>query len=333
LYQANFGPVFRCCGSILRNAEDAADAAHEVFLTALGSMDPTLEGRRARAWLLTVARNHCLDVLRRKKRFGRALTTLGGDGDPETDLEAAVADRDLIDLVLKQLSFRERLALWQSAVEQRPLADIAAGLRLSYSAAGQVVHRARQRAVRYAASVAAVIMGLRLPRAVRRFLDRAPISGNVGADTLLAAQRVLLVAAVPLIAAVSLQSSNDLAAGPRPVRIAIPVLANQATPGQAVASVPRLLLTIPEGALKTALKPPASGLNGPGAVSSATSSSKALVQQVGKALNGLIPSGTVPSALPSAAGTSVPLPSGLPLPSPLPSASVAPLPSTPPTIP
>src|SRR6059058_6131214 len=76
LYEANFAAVFRRCGVLLKSAEDAADAAHEVFLIAVNSLAPKTEEKRARAWLLTVAHNHCLDILRRRKRFGRALENI-----------------------------------------------------------------------------------------------------------------------------------------------------------------------------------------------------------------------------------------------------------------
>src|SRR5437867_10005934 len=160
-----------CSGTAARLREHGADAAHEVFLIALNSLAPDTEEKRARAWLLTVAQNHCVDLLRRRKRFARALVTLGVD-DAGDDLESGVVDRDFVAGVLRQLSLRERLALWQSAVEHRPLADIATGLQLSYAAAAQVVHRARQRAIRLAASVAAILTVLRFPRVARRVLDR-----------------------------------------------------------------------------------------------------------------------------------------------------------------
>src|SRR5437899_8254604 len=205
LYESNFAAVLKRCGAILMSAEDAADAAHEVFLIALNSLAPDTEEKRARAWLLTVAHNHCLDLLRRRRRLGRALLTLGADPDAGSDLEAGIVDRDFVQGVLGQLSLRERLALWQSAVEHRPLADIATGLQLSYAAAAQVVHRARQHAVRLAASVAAVLAVLRFPRAIRRLLARFQLTD---AQPMLAAQRVLALAAVPVVAAVALQSST-----------------------------------------------------------------------------------------------------------------------------
>jgi RNA polymerase sigma factor (sigma-70 family) len=215
LYEANFAAVFKRCGAILRSGDDAADAAHEVFLIALNSLAPDTEAKRARAWLLTVAQNHCVDLLRRRRRFGRALVTLGADRDARGDLEAGVVDRDFVDGLLRQLSLRERLALWQSAVEHRSLADIATGLQLSYAAAAQVVHRARQHAVRLGAGIAAILAVLRLPRMLRRALDRmAPL--RTDAQSLLDAHRLMALAALPVIAAISLQSSTATGTAQQP---------------------------------------------------------------------------------------------------------------------
>ena len=195
LYHANYTAVLSVCGRILRRPEDAADAAQQVFLIALESLDLTLTRSAARAWLLTVARNHCIDLLRRRKRLGKALVTLGSDAGRATDMESAVADRDFISVVFKQLSKRERQALWHSAVESRSLGDIAGRLRLSYMAAAQVLHRARRHALQVAARVAVVfgIFQLGRPRA--------------GGGFALAATRLAAIAAVPVIL-VSVQSSS-----------------------------------------------------------------------------------------------------------------------------
>src|SRR3989449_2525174 len=103
LYESNFAAVLKRCGAILKSGEDAADAAHEVFLIAVNSLAPETEEKRARAWLLTVAHNHCLDILRRRKRFGRALVVLGAN-EASDDLEAGVVDRDFVGQLLRQLS-------------------------------------------------------------------------------------------------------------------------------------------------------------------------------------------------------------------------------------
>jgi RNA polymerase sigma-70 factor, ECF subfamily len=223
LYQTHFAAVFRLCNRILRSADDAADAAHETFLVALDSMQSEVPPKVARSWLLTVARNHCLDLLRRRKRYGRALVILGGNPHNGADIEAPIVERDFVDRVLSQLPLRERQALWQSAVESRPLADIAMGLRLNYMAAAQVLHRARQHAAGTAARIAVVIGIVRLARVLRRRLAQGnTIAANQsGYGSLLSADKILTLAAVPLIAA-AIQSSSSAVAPPASASQVIP---------------------------------------------------------------------------------------------------------------
>src|SRR2546430_15550188 len=123
LYESNFAAVLKRCGAILKSGEDAADAAHEVFLIALNSLAPDTEEKRARAWLLTVAHNHCLDLLRRRRRLGRALLTLGANPDAGSDLEAGIPDPQFVQGVLGPLSLLQRPPPWQSARGPRPPAD------------------------------------------------------------------------------------------------------------------------------------------------------------------------------------------------------------------
>jgi RNA polymerase sigma-70 factor (ECF subfamily) len=71
LYRRYSRRVFGLCLHVLRGREDAEDATTEVFLklrTALASHDRSLP---LNAWLTTVATNHCLDRLRRRRREGR----------------------------------------------------------------------------------------------------------------------------------------------------------------------------------------------------------------------------------------------------------------------
>jgi RNA polymerase sigma-70 factor (ECF subfamily) len=269
---------------MLRNADDAADATQEVFLIALESLDPAAKNGTARAWLLTVARNHCLDLLRRRKRLGKALTTLGPDDGRGTDIETAVADRDFVDIVFKQLSTRERQALWQSAVESRPLADIASGLRLSYMAAAQVLHRARRRAVQAAARVA-VVFGI--------FHIGKPRSGG---GPLAAATRLAAVAAVPLIV-VSMNASSPIP----------PAASSSAAPAAVSAPGPTSAATAPHA---ISLPPAIGGRDGVGGLASTLNSATDTVHQLLRSLPSVPPVVGKAPVLPS-----VPT---LPSPSPLP---------------
>jgi RNA polymerase sigma-70 factor (ECF subfamily) len=297
LYEANFAAVFKRCGAILKSGEDAADAAHEVFLIALNSLAPDTEEKRARAWLLTVAHNHCLDLLRRRQRFGRALLTLGADHDARGDLEAGVVDRDFVDGLLRQLSVRERFALWQSAVEHRSLADIATGLQLSYTAAAQVVHRARQRAVRLAASVAAILAVLRFPRLARRVIARMAALPTEG-ESLLAAHRAMALAALPVIAALSIQSSSASSMSPALTAPVATAAAASNTAGPAVPGGLGSLLAPLQSASNRQGIAGRAGLVAPGGLPSvATPTLPSLAPATGSL--GSVPSLPVPIAVPS----------------------------------
>ena len=314
LYESNFPAVFKRCTALLKTSEDAADAAHEVFLIALNSLAPDTEEKRARAWLLTVAQNHCVDLLRRRKRFARALVTLGVD-DAGDDLESGVVDRDFVAGVLRQLSLRERMALWQSAVEHRSLADIATGLQLSYAAAAQVVHRARQRAVRLAASVAAVLAVLRFPRAVRRLLERMQDTGSM-----LVAQRVVALAALPIVAAVSFPSSAATGSQVSSPIVTVPGAGGGSPIEVAPGSLAALLAPLGTG-VDRAVAPgliPAGVITGVG-----TPTLKSLADQLQLSVGPVLPSvSPLPSVPPLPSVSALPGASGLP--------SVPPVPSLPP---
>jgi RNA polymerase sigma factor (sigma-70 family) len=203
LYEANFAAVFTVCRSVLKSTEDAADAAHEVFIQSVDTIDVTASSARKRAWLLAVARNHCLDILRRRKRLSSVLTRLAVDANATSEPERSVVDRDTLRTVLRPLATRERRVLWQSAVEERPLAEIASHLGLSYMAAAQFVHRARRRAFLIAAKLAAIVAFY------RSWLSRPRPNGSVTLSALMVA------AAVPIFVATAMPSVTPQAgAGP-----------------------------------------------------------------------------------------------------------------------
>jgi RNA polymerase sigma-70 factor (ECF subfamily) len=72
--------VHGLCLRILRHPEDARDAAQEAFVrayAALGTYDPA---QPFAPWLLRIARNHCLDLARRR---GVRPAEVALDADPE----------------------------------------------------------------------------------------------------------------------------------------------------------------------------------------------------------------------------------------------------------
>ena len=294
LYSSNFSPVFRTCSRVLRNPDDAADASQEVFLIAADSLQPGTTSATARAWLQTVARNHCVDVLRRRKRLGRVLVTLSGDGTEGDDVAGAVADRDFVDGILKKLSPRERQALWQSAVEHRAIDDIAGRLRLSYMAAAQVIHRARRHAFDLAARVAIIFAAFRLGRSASR----------IGVNA-------ARVAAVPMIAisAISMQSSGSPATRSFAHASGIPAASTPTPMGARAGAVPSGIGFVdapPPGGSAVKVVPTGLPSNASSTITSAVSAVRHVMDRVSGLRVAPTPAVPVPSALPPLPSPPVP---------------------------
>ena len=71
VYDEHYRRVLNLCRYLLKSEEAAEDAAHEVFVKVnkrLDSYDPALPLSN---WLLKIASNHCLDILRRRGRERR----------------------------------------------------------------------------------------------------------------------------------------------------------------------------------------------------------------------------------------------------------------------
>ncbi len=64
LYQ---GPVYNLAYRMLNNAQDAEDAAQEIFLRVYTKLTMYDQGRKFSTWLFSVASNHCIDRLRRRR--------------------------------------------------------------------------------------------------------------------------------------------------------------------------------------------------------------------------------------------------------------------------
>ncbi|MBI3460549.1 RNA polymerase sigma factor [Candidatus Acetothermia bacterium] len=67
LYERHKREVLALCYGILRNKDDATDAAEEAFLKVFQNSASLNPNGNARAWLLTIAANTCKDKLRKEK--------------------------------------------------------------------------------------------------------------------------------------------------------------------------------------------------------------------------------------------------------------------------
>lgn len=148
LYSLYFREVLAYC---LRrgSADDAYDAANEVFTIAWRRLADVPTGEAARPWLFVVAKRVLYRRRRGASRFRRLVEKAGGirqrgGADPET----VVVQRVEYETVLQaasRLSVRDREVLNLAAWEGLAHSEIAEVLGCSIAAVDQRLHRAKQR--------------------------------------------------------------------------------------------------------------------------------------------------------------------------------------------
>jgi RNA polymerase sigma-70 factor (ECF subfamily) len=89
LVAAHQSRVYGLALQLLRDPEDAEDAAQEAFVRCYASLDRYNPDMSFGGWLYRIAYNHCLDVLRRRRR---APSVDSGATDSELSLVDALPD-------------------------------------------------------------------------------------------------------------------------------------------------------------------------------------------------------------------------------------------------
>ncbi len=153
LVRRHQGPLYNFCLRMLGRADDAADVAQETFVQLYSHLDRLDEREPVAPWLFRVARNRCIDVIRRRRTVPLALLDDSGettsidepaDDDPLPDVLAERADLQRVlsnAIALLPPAYAEVVALRYAG--DRSFAEIAAILDCDESAARVRFHRAK----------------------------------------------------------------------------------------------------------------------------------------------------------------------------------------------
>jgi RNA polymerase sigma-70 factor, ECF subfamily len=141
-------PVLNLCRSMLLSQADAEDAAQETFLKAYGALKQYKEDLSFPAWLCRIASNHCLDVLRKKKRQKtdslESLTEAGIELPQPPDPSGDTQENTQIALrALESLPPDQRQILALRELDQLSYEQIAEVLKCSIDAVKTRLYRAR----------------------------------------------------------------------------------------------------------------------------------------------------------------------------------------------
>jgi len=145
--------VFQWCNAQLRDPSLAQDAAQDVLVRAYRGLDSFAGKSRFSSWLFAIARNRCLDELRRP-RLSRDERDIGELADsaanPAEEFETKASLESWNQLLARHLEPVEQEAMVLRYIECMPVAEITCVLEISTSSGARGVLQQARRKLRAA---------------------------------------------------------------------------------------------------------------------------------------------------------------------------------------
>jgi RNA polymerase sigma-70 factor, ECF subfamily len=151
IYNTHYRRVLNLCRYLLNSPDKAEDAAHEAFLRAhakLGSYNPAFP---LSTWLLKIASNHCIDLLRRKTAETRIFDAdasqnyepPAGGSSPLAEILAAERGRD-VRMALGSLNAKYRVPLVLAYYNELDYEEISEILGVERTQVAVLIFRAKE---------------------------------------------------------------------------------------------------------------------------------------------------------------------------------------------
>ncbi len=126
---------------ILRDQDLARDAVQEGFIRAWRSLPSLRDPDRFEAWLRSLVARSCIDMLRRRGRRPIEVELSPADGPAIGDVSTMVADRELLDLILRRLPPDQRAVVVLRFYFDLEVPEIASTLGIPLGTAKSRLHR------------------------------------------------------------------------------------------------------------------------------------------------------------------------------------------------
>jgi len=151
LYVAHYRQVRGLCRQLLGSADRAEDAAQEAFARAYRSLASYDAAQPFAGWVMRIARNYCLDLLRRRSKevalFGSEAEEAAAAEAPGVDgLGAALSQERAaaVNAAVAKLPERYRVPLALAYYSDADYDDIATTLGITRNHVGVLLCRAKQ---------------------------------------------------------------------------------------------------------------------------------------------------------------------------------------------
>ncbi|OEK05750.1 RNA polymerase sigma factor [Roseivirga misakiensis] len=149
--------VYNTCLGLLQNAEEAEEAAQDVFIEVYKSVPKFRGDAKLSTWIYRIATTKSLEVIRKRKtqkRFAFLQSLTGGDQDYENTKSATFnhpgvilenkEHAETLFKAIKELPDSQRIAFTLHKVEGLPYQEIAEVLETSVSSVESLMFRARK---------------------------------------------------------------------------------------------------------------------------------------------------------------------------------------------
>jgi len=138
LVNRHYRHVFALCLGVLGNVHDAEDIAQDAMLKGLEKIKKLGRGEQFEAWILQIAKNLCIDFLRRRRR----IKPLGS----EQPMQAGHRNQENHELeqAIRRLPRELRMPLVMYYFDKKNAKIVAEKLNISHSGACQRIRTARK---------------------------------------------------------------------------------------------------------------------------------------------------------------------------------------------
>lgn len=156
IYEQHRNLVYNLCLHYLLNTQDAEEAAQDVFVKVHARLSAFRGQSSLKTWVYRITVNHCLDVLRarrRQKRFAFITSLFAGPGEvpveaPRFDHPGVLLeDREALESLfskIRELPENQKTALILRYLDDLPPPEIAEVMDLSLKAVESLLQRGKQ---------------------------------------------------------------------------------------------------------------------------------------------------------------------------------------------
>jgi RNA polymerase sigma-70 factor (ECF subfamily) len=138
-------PVFRFARNLIGDEHDAEDITQEVFLAAFNHLASYRAVRASfQTWLFTIARNRCVNYLKRKRPLIDRDVIASTQHTANSDESARSEFWICLDKALDALPIEQKTAFVLAEIEGLPYADIAQIEQTTLGTVKSRIHRAKQ---------------------------------------------------------------------------------------------------------------------------------------------------------------------------------------------